>query len=82
MNNHDQTWKWIPEHLPDNLQEATEQLHYAAPFLAATGHSFLSHQDDDVPANLAWRQGLGLQSRPFSVGSNIDLQINRLGQTH
>lgn len=80
MNNHDQTWKLIPENLPDNLQEATEQLHYAAQFLAATGHSFLSHQDDDAPTNLAWRQGLGLQSWPFLVGSNIDLQTSRLEQ--
>lgn len=76
MNNHYQSWKLIPKKISVNLRKATEQLHHAAQFLAATGHSFLSHQEDDAHTNLAWRQGLGLQSRPFYLDQQYTLNLN------
>lgn len=76
MNNHYLNWKLIPKNISVDLQGATEQLHYAAQFLAATGHSFLSHQNDDAHTNLAWRQGLGLQSRPFYLDQEYTLNLN------
>jgi hypothetical protein len=76
MSNHLQDWKLIPKRLPDNLLEATQQLHYAAQFLAATGQSFLTHQTDDGHTNLAWLQELGLQGRPFQLDQEYRLILN------
>ncbi|MEM6377166.1 MAG: hypothetical protein AAF705_03075 [Bacteroidota bacterium] len=76
MNQGDPSWKRIPEMHPADLPEATQQLHQAAQFLAATGHSFLTHQTDDSHTNMNWVPEVGLQSRAFQLDQVYSLVLN------
>lgn len=59
-----------------NLNETTNQVHYAAQFLAAAGKAFVENQADDSHTNMAWHQETEtFMGHPFAQNPDLHLAL-------
>lgn len=73
-------WPGINLNNTQNLNETTNQIHYAAQFLAAAGVAFVEHQADDSHTNIGWDKDRSqFMGHSFSKADlHLALQIQHL----